>query len=110
MQFASGPAEAQELPTTCFFEQCTWSSVGIRVWVLLDSYKEDIISNGNFSSNHDEHLVVASPNFPLGVVTPLSSHSRRMENGEWRKLLVEGFIIFHLGLLLSHEIHTTKSA
>jgi hypothetical protein len=63
----------------------------------------------------------------IGVVTPLSSHSRRMENGdvarspwmaegplengEWRKLLVEGFIIFHLWLLLlSHGIHTIKSA
>jgi len=38
------------------------------------------------------------------------AHSRRLENGEWRKLLVEGFIIFHPGLLLSLGIHTTKSA
>jgi hypothetical protein len=51
------------------------------------------------------------------------AHSRRLENGEWRtsslsqvknekwrKLLVEGFTIFHMGLLLSPGIHTTKSA
>jgi hypothetical protein len=34
----------------------------------------------------------------------------RLENGERRKLFVEGFIIFHLGLFLSPGIHTTKSA
>jgi hypothetical protein len=34
----------------------------------------------------------------------------RMENEEWRKHLVEGFTMFHMGLLLSPGIHTTKSA
>jgi hypothetical protein len=34
----------------------------------------------------------------------------RVNNEEWRKFLVEGFIIFHMGLLLSLEIHTTKNA
>jgi hypothetical protein len=38
------------------------------------------------------------------------AHSWRMVNREWRKLLVEGFIIFYMGLLLSNGIHTTKSA
>ena len=50
---------------------CAWSSVRVRVWVLhFDSYKQDIISNGSFSSNHDEHLVVASPDSPLSPKTP----------------------------------------
>jgi hypothetical protein len=39
-----------------------------------------------------------------------TSSPSRVKNGEWRKLLVEGFIIFHMGLLLSPGIHTTKSA
>ena len=88
-------------------------------------------------------LSVTFPSVTVGVVTPLSSHSRRMEKGdvacsswmaegpiseigewgmkktsspprvkneEWRKLLVEGFIIFHMRLLLSPGIHITKSA
>ena len=33
-----------------------------------------------------------------------------VKNGEWRKLLLEGFTIFHMGLFLSPRIHTTKSA
>jgi hypothetical protein len=88
---------------------------------------------------HHVHQVIMScsspccslkPNLePIGVVTPLSCHSWRMENGdvarspwmargpfseigEWRmeKTSCEGFIIFHLGLLLSPGMHTTKSA
>jgi hypothetical protein len=37
-----------------------------------------------------------------------TSSPTRVKNGERRKLLVEGFIIFHMGLLLSLGIHTTK--
>jgi hypothetical protein len=45
--------------------------VGVRVWVLhFDTYKQDTINNSSFSSNHDEHLVVASLDSPLSPKTP----------------------------------------